>query len=114
MKLWRPKNRFEWWSALIGALLVLAPAISFGGLAIVESLQISRPAWFLFGPIAATIPAIYLALVTRLPLFWKVLLAALLAASIAVIYQPRSSCGRDDNPVNPTRTSHAKIEDCNG
>ena len=114
MKLCRPKNRIEWWSAFVGALLVVAPAISFGSVALAELLQLRKPAWLLLGPIAATVPIIHLVLISRLPRFWRILLVPILAGSIVVIYQPRSSCGQDDAPIDPKQTSQAKIEVCNG
>lgn len=112
MILWRPKNRGEWWFAFVGALVVLAPALSFGGIAIAQHLQAEDLSFL--GPVVAAQPAIYLVLVSRLRLLWKALLVPVLAVGLAFIYVPRSSCGDvDENPTTQF-TGHTMVKGCNG
>ena len=110
MKLWRPTNRVEWWFAFVGALLVLAPAVSFCGFAIAQLFSAEYLSWL--GRIAAAIPAVYLILVSGVGPAWKALVAPAVAAAVLVTYVPRSSCGDEDPPgqlANRTET-----RGCNG
>lgn len=112
MSLWQPKNRAEWWFAFAGALLVLAPAVSLGGVGIAQSLNAAHLSWL--GPLAAPVPAAYLVLVSRLRWLWKLLLLPALAAVVAFACVPRSSCGDEDQMPNPQLTQHVEVHGCNG
>jgi hypothetical protein len=112
MTLWQPKNRAEWWLAFAGALLVLAPAVSFGGIGIAQSLNAAQLSWV--GPLAAPLPAAYLVLVSRLRSLWKFLLVPPLAVIVAFACVPRSSCGNKDQTPNPLLTEHVEVRGCNG
>ena len=97
MKLWRPKDRTEWWFAFAGAVLVLAPITSLLSLASAQVLNAEHLIWV--GRIAVAIPAAYLILISHLGPAWKAVLLPVVSAIVIATNIPRSSCGDEDPPV---------------
>ena len=112
MKIWRPKDRGNWWIGFFISLIIIPFFVILVGVGFME--QFHAPSMYLFAEATAPLSACYLVLVSRLKPLVKIIIVPILFLAITVAYAPRSTCGSDEEqPVNINGLNERSVSECN-